>query len=146
MKTVTDELQEMASKATLSNEVKTLGVHEAAKQAFKILFVYFHGLGLKKHIDVTMEQDGQKYQLLFKPEPELNSISEEKTVLSTATDVEIIFKSEEKEEKSESQEELWDEVTEFFIERHYSNERPSLARVFSELQEQFILTRKENTL
>ena len=66
--TVTQELQAMYDKVrlTLSDDVKTIAVHEAAKEAFKILFVYFHGLGLREKIDVTMEQDGFKYQLLFK--------------------------------------------------------------------------------
>jgi hypothetical protein len=56
----------MAEGAELTNELKTAGVHDAARTAFKILFVYFHGLGLREKIDVTMEQDGFKYQLLFK--------------------------------------------------------------------------------
>lgn len=75
---VTEELKAMASKVELSDSVKEHAIHEAAKEAFKILFVHFHGLGLRSHIDVTLEQDGIQYQLTFKPisiNNELNKIS-----------------------------------------------------------------------
>lgn len=63
----TDKLKAMASEFKPSAELKSFGVRDATHEAFKILFTYFHGLGLRSHIDMTIEQDDVKYQLLFKP-------------------------------------------------------------------------------
>jgi len=77
--TATSQLKEMASKVEITEKMKEYAIHEAAKDAFKILFVHFHGLGLKSHIDITFEQDGVKYQLLFKPlEAEIEHLKEGK--------------------------------------------------------------------
>jgi hypothetical protein len=91
--TITEQLQKMAESAELTDELKTVGVHDAARTAFKTLFVYFHGLGLREKIDVTMEQDGFKYQLLFKAvrEESNSEVGKEET-------------------EKESQEDLWAEI------------------------------------
>lgn len=65
--TATELLRRLAVAGKVTEEQKRELILGVAREAWIALFTHFHLCELERYIDVTYEQDGNKYRLLFEP-------------------------------------------------------------------------------